>query len=81
MYRTASNETTLVPEISNIINEENVIIAPRQGKTPVSVLRDEFCEEQAFPHLLPKRKSGYNVPRDIPVSPAWNFNQRKVTQF
>ena len=70
-----------MPEISNIINEENVIIAPKQGKTPVSVLRDEFCEEQAFPHLLPKGKSGYNVPRDIPVSPAWYFNQRKVTQF
>ena len=38
MHRTASNETTLVSEIPNITNEENVIIA--------SVLSDEFCEKQ-----------------------------------
>ena len=32
MYKTASKETTLVSEIPNIINEENVIIASGQGK-------------------------------------------------
>ena len=32
MHRTASNETTLVSDIPNIINEEDVIIAPEQGK-------------------------------------------------
>ena len=32
MCRTASNETTLVSEIPSIINEENVVIAPRQRK-------------------------------------------------
>ena len=32
MHRTASNETALVSEISYIINDENVIIAPGQGK-------------------------------------------------
>ena len=32
MHRTASNETTLVSEIPYIINEENVLIAPGQGK-------------------------------------------------
>ena len=36
MYRTTSNETTLVSESSNIINEENVIIPPEQGKPPAS---------------------------------------------
>ena len=36
MYRTTSNETTHVSESSNIINEENVIIPPEQGKPPVS---------------------------------------------
>ena len=40
MYRTAPNETTLASEIPNIINEENVIIAPGRGKIPVSILRD-----------------------------------------
>ena len=32
MHRTASNKTNLVSEIPNIINEENVIAAPGQGK-------------------------------------------------
>ena len=45
----ASNETTLVSEILNIINEENVIIALGQGKLPVLILSDKLCEEQAFP--------------------------------
>ena len=62
MHRTASNETTLVSEIRNIIDEENVIIAPGQGKTPVSILSDEFREEKAFLHLLPKGKFGFNAP-------------------
>ena len=33
MHRTASNETTLVSEIPNIINKKNVIIAPGQRKS------------------------------------------------
>ena len=32
MHRIASNETTLVSDIPNIINDENVIIALGQGK-------------------------------------------------
>ena len=35
MHRTASNETILVSQIPNIIDKENVIIAPGQGKVPV----------------------------------------------
>ena len=62
-----------------IINEENVIIAPGQGKIPVSVLRDEFWEKQAFPHLLPKGKFVYNVTRNIPLSPARYFSQRLLS--
>ena len=76
MHRTASNEATLVSEIPNIINEENVIISPGQGKKTVSILSDEFSEEQTFPHLLSKGKFGYNSPRNIPISPAQYFNQR-----
>ena len=70
MHRTASNETTLISEIPNIINEENITIAPGQRKKPVSILSDEFCEEQAFPYLLPTGKFGNNAPRDIQASPA-----------
>ena len=42
----------------------------------VSVLSDEFWEEQAFPYRLPTGKFGYNTPKDIPISPARYFNQR-----
>ena len=35
MHRTASSEITLVCEIPNITNDENVIIAPGQVKKPV----------------------------------------------
>ena len=83
MHRTGSNETTLGLEIPSIINDGNVIIAPGQGKKPVSTLSDEFCEGQAFPYLLPKGKFGYKASGSIPISPAWYFNQRllKVNQY
>ena len=42
-----------------------------QGKEkPVSILSDEFYEEEVFPCLLPRDKFGYNVSRDIPINPA-----------
>ena len=63
-------------EIPKVIDEENVIIVPGQGKTPVSNLNDKFCEEQAFPHLLRIGKFGFNAPRNIPISAARYFNQR-----
>ena len=75
-HRTATNETTPISEIPNIINEKNVIIAPGQGNSPDSILGDEFREEQVFHYLLSKGKFGYSVARDIPVSPAGYFNQR-----
>ena len=63
MHRTASNKTALVSEILYIDNNENIVIASGQGEKPVSILSDEFCEEQALPYLLPKGKFGYKVPR------------------
>ena len=56
MHITGSNETTLVSEIPNITNDENVIIAPGQGEKTFSILSNEFCEEQPFSYLLPKVK-------------------------
>ena len=65
-----------ISEIPSITNDENVTIAPGQGKKPVSILNDEFFEEHAFPYLLPKGKFRYKAPRDIPVSLVLFFNQR-----
>ena len=48
-----------------------------QGKEKtLSILDDEFYEEQAFHYLLPKGKFGYKTPRNIPICPTQYFNQR-----
>ena len=47
IYRTASNETTLVSEIINIINEEYVTTAPGQGKKTVLILSDKLRKDKA----------------------------------
>lgn len=44
-------------------------------KKLVSVLSNEFCEEQAFSYRLPKDKLAYNAPRDITISLARYFIQ------
>ena len=75
-HRAAGYETTLAPEISRIYEDDNVIIAPGQGKTPVSVLNDDHCEELAFPYLLPTGNFGYKVKRKMPLFPVKYFNQR-----
>ena len=76
LYSISSNETALISEIPAIINEENVIFAPGQVKTPLSLLNDKYCEELAFPYLLPNGKFKYNITRDVVISPARYFNQR-----
>ena len=75
-HRTGSNETTFASKIPNIINDENGVIVPWQGKNPVSILSDECCEEQAFPYLIPKGKFDYKAPRDVSIRPTRYFNQR-----
>ena len=76
IHRTASNETNLVSAVPYIINDENVIIAAVQEKKTVSILSDEFCEEQAFLYLLPKGKCGYKAPLGIRISPTRYFKRR-----
>ena len=61
MHRTVSNKTTLISEIPNVNNEEDVIVALGQRKKPALILTDEIYIEQAFPYLPPKGKFGYNT--------------------
>ena len=76
-YQTPTMETMLVSEIPNIfIDNENLIVAPGQGKTPFSITTDEFCEELAHPHLFPYGKFGYHAVREVSLSAAKYFNQR-----
>ena len=75
MNRTALNELHF-SVISNVINKEDVVIAPGQRKKPVSILDDEFCEVQAFHYFLGKGKLSYNAPQGFPISPIGFFNKR-----
>ena len=70
---------TLFQNFHVIINEENSRIVQEQGKKPVLILSDKFCDEQSFPYLFPKGKFGKKTSQDIPISPAWYFNKRLLS--
>ena len=65
-HRSACNETALVSKCPHVIaDEENIIIAPGEGKVPLFILKDEKCEEMAYSHLFPQGKFGIHAKRDI----------------
>ena len=74
--RVGSTETMLISTIPYSIEEENFIIAPGENKKPLSMLMDQYCEEFAFPYLLPRGCFGYNVERDTHLNASKYFNQR-----
>ena len=77
LFRTPTNKTVLISEIPNVmIDYENIIITPGEGKTPQSLINDEL----AFPKLFPSGKFGSKVERDIKLSASKYFNQRLYTQ-
>ena len=48
-----SVETTIILEVpSNCKLEQEITIAPSEGKQPILVLNDKFCEQLAHLHLL-----------------------------
>ena len=58
-FRTPSVATTFVSEIpSGCEMEEGIVVAPGEGKKPVSILNDKFCEELGHPHLFPTGQYG-----------------------
>ena len=78
-FRTSSNETTVISEILTAAEVQKAfIVAPSEGKKPVSVLSDNFCEKLAHPHLFPTGKHGYKVERNIELTPNKYFNRRPL---
>ena len=75
-FRAPSVETTIISEVLSDCELEQEIIAPGKGKEPISVLNEKFCEELAHPHLFPSGRYGYQIEREIPLSPSKYFNQR-----
>ena len=66
LHRFNSQETMFVP---NLLTGEKINIAPGDRKQPTSILSDTFCEQLAFLYLFPQRKFGYNIERDVKLSP------------
>ena len=65
-HRLGAHETTL---ISNMPQSEELTIAPGEGKQPMSILNDQYCEELAHPHLFPTGNFGYKIERNVKLSP------------
>ena len=78
VFRSSADETTLMSDFptQQEIDNEIMNLAPGEGVRPLNILNDEFCEELAHPHLFPTGKFGYNVKRDVDLSPSKYFNQR-----
>ena len=70
----AKTITTEIPKLDEL--EEGIVIAPREGKKPISILHDDYCEEMPHPHLFPTGKFGYKVKRKFHLTPSKYFNQR-----
>ena len=89
-FRTPSCETCLqsiIPDYPCIVNEEtnkndisvgNEIynIAPGEGRHPLCIMSDRYCEEFAFPVLFPKGRFGYKDEKEIKLTPVKYFNAR-----
>ena len=76
-FRSVSDEATFMSEITTITGiKEAIVITPSEGKQPVLLLGDEFCEERAHSHLFPYEKIGYKTERKMLISPSRYFNQR-----
>ena len=71
VHRFNSQETLFV--LSLLIGKE-IRVAPGDGKQPTSILSDAFCEQLAFPCLFPQGKFGYNIERDVKLSPIEHFS-------
>ena len=59
---------------------EELTIAPGEGKQPMSILNDQYCEELAHPHLFPTGNIRYKIERNIKLSPVKYFNKRIINK-
>ena len=75
-YRAGANESSLTSIVPHQINENDITLAPGEGKSPISMITDENCEELSFPHLFPSGKFGFKVDRHEKLTPTRYFNQR-----
>ncbi|XP_066911767.1 uncharacterized protein [Clytia hemisphaerica] len=76
-HRLTCVETTLISKCPHaIVDDENIVVAPGEGKAPLNVLKDEKVEVLAFPDLFPTGKFGLSEYRDVKLTHTKYFNQR-----
>ena len=87
-YRAATCETCLqsiIPDYplisdgqqnSKSFGNEIYDIAPGEGRHPVCIMTDKYCEELAFPVLFLKGRFGYKTERKNKLTPVKYFNAR-----
>ena len=73
-YRIVSNETSLISNILEIPQEVDrggvAYVALGEGKKPMSIFKDKYCEELSIPHFFPTGKYWSKVQWDIPLLPV-----------
>ena len=75
--RAPSIKTTIISVVpSNCELEQEITIAPGEGKQLILDLNAKFCEELVHSHLLPSGRYGYQIERKILLSPSKCFHQR-----
>ena len=72
----ANNTDNHSSDLSTVVGNEEFSIAPGEGMHPVHFMQDKNCEELAFPVLFPRGKFGYQVEREVKLSPTKYFNAR-----
>ncbi|XP_066911415.1 uncharacterized protein [Clytia hemisphaerica] len=76
-HRLACVETTLISKCPHaIVDDENIVVAPGEGKAPLNILKDTNVEVLAFPDLFPNGKFGLTAYRDVKLTHTKYFNQR-----
>ena len=69
-------ETCLQREDIDGDAEATLSVAPGEGKTPISITKDDFFEEMFNPTKYPYGKGGLKTPRDAKLTMRRYFNQR-----
>ena len=64
------------PQSSSAGNEIFSTFSPGEGKHPVHFMTNKLCEEMASPTLFPTGRFGFQMKRDVRLSPAKYFNAR-----
>ena len=68
----------MVHVIYQIFSYEEMIYVrlPQERESTLFIMHDKHCEELAFPVLFPRGRYGYQVDRQVKLSPTKYFNLR-----